>query len=180
MRKYNFSIYLTKFVLTADAQTVYGVFRYDKSRGDPCSGERLPYAASGLLSSRALWHHAGMLEEQARGQAHLWVPAEYTGGLLHCHREPVSAAALRHTHTRTHTLTRPWSWSGRNLHICNLSMPICWLYTYVVRLNVKSYSVLFNDMSMNTISKSNLSNSSFIPIMQSPLPYTECCTIEAI
>lgn len=45
-----------------------------------------------------------MLEEQARGQAHLWVPAEYTGGLLHCHREPVSAAALRHTHTHAHTL----------------------------------------------------------------------------
>lgn len=92
----------TTFVLSADAQTVYGVFRYDKSRGDPCPGERLPYAASGLLPSRALWHHAGVLEEQARGQAHLWVPAEYTGGLLHCHREPVSATALRHTHTHTH------------------------------------------------------------------------------
>lgn len=83
-----------------------------------------------------------MLEEQARGQAHLWVPAECTGGLLHCHREPVSATALRHTHTHTHKSHL----SGRNVHICNLSMPTWWLYTYVVKLNMKSYSVLFNDM----------------------------------
>lgn len=76
------------------------MFRYDKPRGDQSSRERLSNAASGVLPSRALWHHAWMLEEQARRQTHLWVPTERTGGLLYCHWEPISAAALIHTHLK--------------------------------------------------------------------------------
>lgn len=76
-------------------------FRYDEPRSDSCPWEKLSNAAFGRLSLGTLQNHAGVLEEQARGASHLRLPAERPGGLLHGHREPVSAAAVTHFHFHT-------------------------------------------------------------------------------
>lgn len=74
--------------------TCYLLFRYVQPRGNPEPGEELQDAEARQLFRGALQHHVFVLEGKPRRQAHLRVPEERSGGLLHCHREAVSGIAL--------------------------------------------------------------------------------------
>lgn len=76
--------------------------RYGEPGGVRPGGARLQNAVSSRVPRVPAWPDVNLLEERAWREAHVWVPAELPGGLLHLHgasvpagREPVNVHVLK-------------------------------------------------------------------------------------
>lgn len=79
------------FLLSSHHPLPHLLFRYGQPGGAGAGGARLPHALSAGMPWVPAWDDEALLEEGARREAHIWVPAVFPGGLFHRHRATVSA-----------------------------------------------------------------------------------------
>lgn len=86
-----FFIYLESKKASNSPLYLHFFLRYGEPGGAGAGGERLPHALPTGLPRVPSWDDEALLEERARREAHLRVPAVLPGGLFHRHRATVPA-----------------------------------------------------------------------------------------